>query len=147
MQALLHSMPPNPATGHRWPIPSVETPGYSQASLGQFFSLLIYKMNFTHLWNLQFWWSHYFKLMRWYMWKQLENAKCFNKVQCLRKSLITPKSDEKSSWFHWHLAYDKGGKTENCSTNGFREVHSSKSGNGFPAIPTAGKTGRVKNDN
>ena len=67
---------------------------------------------FTHLWNLKFWWSHYFKLMRWYMWKQLETDKCFNKIQSSRKSLITPKSDEKSSWFHWHLAYDKGCKTE-----------------------------------
>ena len=118
MQALLHSVPPNPATAHCWPIPSLETSGHSQANLGQslvgslVFSLLIYKMSFTHLWNLQFWWSHYYKLMRWYMWKQLENAKCFNKIQCLRKSLITLKSDEKSSWFHWHLGYNKGGKTE-----------------------------------
>ena len=27
---------PNPATGHRWPMPLPETPGHSQASLGQF---------------------------------------------------------------------------------------------------------------
>ena len=27
---------PNPAAGHHWPTPPMETPGYSQASLGQF---------------------------------------------------------------------------------------------------------------
>ena len=30
-----HSQCPNPAAGHRWPTPLPETPGHSQASLGQ----------------------------------------------------------------------------------------------------------------
>ena len=35
MHSLLHSVPPNPAAGHHRPTPLPETPGQSQASLGQ----------------------------------------------------------------------------------------------------------------